>query len=101
MSEIAIPKARFDKKGRIICPTCGDSGEVPKDSWLSVGQMVCDAKHAFFITAEIAVAVNDVLSKTREGNWRKDLVRDVGELPKEIAPPEEGGKVIFPGGPTP
>jgi hypothetical protein len=99
MSEIAIPKAKFDRKGRLVCPTCGDKGEVPRDSWLSVGQMVCDAKHAFFITAEIAVAVNDILAKTYGGNWRKDVLKEIGELPKEIAPVEDGGKVILPGEP--
>jgi hypothetical protein len=100
MSETAIPKAKFDRKGRVVCPTCGDKGEVPKDSWLSVGQMVC-GDHAFFITAKVAVAVNDILSKTREGNWRKDLVKNV-DGPPEVTPyREENGKIILPERPTP
>lgn len=94
--EIPIPKARFDRQGRVICPVCRDTGEIPPDQWLSVGRMVC-GDHVFFITADVAAAVNDILSKTRGGNWRKDLLKNVGEFPKEIQPREEGGNVLLPG----
>jgi hypothetical protein len=40
--------------------------------------------------------VNDILSKTRVGNWRRDVIKGHEDTPKGIMPEESGGKVIMP-----
>lgn len=91
-----IPIAKFDRKGRVICPVCGDCGEVPPERWLTVGKMVCGNMHAFMITTDVALSVNDILSRSREGNWRKDVIKGHEDVGKGILPEEGGGKVILP-----
>ena len=88
--------AKYDRKGRIICPSCGDSGEVPADRWVTSGLFPCDNGHQLAITDDVAYAVNSILSKTREGAWRKDRLKEFSGTPKEIKPTESGGKIILP-----
>lgn len=94
-NEIRIPVMRVDHRGRITCPTCGDFGEVPANRYLTVGvkgwePMVCENGHAFIITEEAARITNEILSKSLDGNWRKDVLKSYTEGPK----PKDGGSVI-------
>ncbi len=88
--------AQYDRKGRIVCPQCGDSGEIPVDRWLTTGLVPCDNGHQLAITDDVAHAVNTILSKTREGAWRKENLKRFEGTPKDIKPPESGGKIVLP-----
>lgn len=98
---IEIPVAKVDRKGRIICPVCGDTGEIPRDRWLSAGKMVCANVHAFMITADVAIQVNEILARTREGNWRGDILKQHEDMPAgpvkdKVLPDSPDGRVTLP-----
>ncbi|MGH9391938.1 MAG: hypothetical protein ACRD1Z_20235 [Vicinamibacteria bacterium] len=97
MSEVKIPKAKVDKLGRIVCPTCGGAIPVPPDRYMGRGPGQCPVGHAFIVDDDAAFAVNDILSRQRGENWRKDVLKNFEETPKEVKPPEEKGQIIFPG----
>jgi hypothetical protein len=88
--------ATCDRKGRIICPACGDTGVVPHDRWVTVGLFPCEKGHQLMMTDEIAYEINSILSKTREGAWRKDNLKRFEGTPKAIKPEQQkDGRIIF------
>lgn len=87
----SLPIAKFDMKGRIICPTCLERIEVPKDRWMSRGIGNCNSRHKFAITDDVCYAVNDIMRKEREGHWRKDNLKEFEETP-DVAKPDADGK---------
>ena len=94
-------KVGMASKGKLICPLCRQVIEIPPDRWLGRGLARCSQGHDFVITDEVALAINESLSKTRAGNFRKDLLKNgFQETPKEIRDREvsdgAGGKIIVP-----
>lgn len=93
-------KVATQKNGKIICPSCSQAIEIPKNDWLGRGLARCSSGHDFVITDEVALAVNETLAKTRAGNFRKDMLKNgFEETPKEFRDREVkdgGGKIIIP-----
>jgi hypothetical protein len=52
--------------------------------------------HRFYISDDIAYAVNDILSKSDASGDRKRLVKNFEETPDAMKPQKEGGKIIIP-----
>lgn|GEM_PF-7043143 len=100
MDEITVRKAKFDKRGRLVCPICGFVAEIPEDKWLTIGTALCGNRHKMFVTMDVVAAVNDILARTRGGNWRKDVLKNLEPPPEWTLPPEEDGNVIFPKPPS-
>ncbi len=94
-------KVGIAKQGKLICPLCSQSITIPEDRWLGRGLARCSSNHDFVITDEVALAINESLSKTRAGNFRKDMLKNgFEETPKQIRDREvsdgAGGKIILP-----
>jgi len=97
--EKRIPIAKFDRKGRIVCPTCGWKIPVPPDRYLARGMGDCPSKHPFAITDEVSFAVNGINSKKSGRQWIGDILKNSDPTPDEIKPKEEGGQIILPNAP--
>ena len=94
-------RVALSRKGKVVCPHCNYEIKVPEDRWLGRGLARCLAGHDFVITDEVALSINEFLSKTRKGNFRKDMLKSgFEETPKEIRDKEvsdgAGGKIILP-----
>lgn len=97
-----IPIVKYDKKGRLVCPTCGFVTPIPVDKnneqmYLGRGIGTCPntqyraGPHRFYINDDVAYAVNEILSKTLEGQDNKRILKTFEDLPREIKPEQEGG----------
>lgn len=95
-----FPIAKYDKRGRLVCPTCGFVIPIPDTHWLGRGIGTCPntsiPMHKFFITDDIAYAVNDIRSKSNPDGEQKRLLKNFEATPDAIKPNEEGGKIIIP-----
>lgn len=93
-------KVATHRKGKLVCPDCSQAIDIPVDRWLGRGLARCSSGHDFVITDEVALGVNEFLSKTRAGNFRKDMLKNgFEETPKEFRDREVkdgGGKIIIP-----
>lgn len=93
---LEVPVVKFDMRGRLICPVCGDVGEIPKGAILCRGvSKACANGHWFAITDDVAFAVNDILSRSDPEGDLKRIVRNFEETPYNLKPPEERGKIIL------
>jgi hypothetical protein len=97
-----FPIAKYDKKGRLVCPTCEFVTPIPDTHWLGRGIGTCPntaysgGPHKFFITDDIAYAINDIRSKSDASGEQKRLIRNFEETPDAVKPKEDGGKIIIP-----
>jgi hypothetical protein len=91
-----VPLAKFDKKGRIVCPICSCVMEVPPDRYLAIDFFLCQNKHKLFISEATCFAVNEILAKTRHGNWRKEPLKNFEGLHPEIRPDKSGSDGVIP-----
>lgn len=97
-----LPIVKYDKKGRLICPTCEMVIPVPDTHWLGRGIGTCPntafrgGKHQFVITDDISYAVNDIRSKSNPDGEQKRILKNFEETPDAIKPKEEGGTAFIP-----
>ena len=96
MNEKSFPVAKFDKQGRVVCPTCGNKMTVPADRYLGRGPGKCAAGHDYFFTDEVSFAINDILGKQRGQDWRKAMLMSFEPLPDGLVLPDGKGKVVVP-----
>lgn len=103
----SFPAVKYDKKGRLVCPTCEFVTPIPVDQnneqmYLGRGIGTCPntqyrgGPHRFYISDEVAYAVNDILSKTLEGADNKRILKTMEELPDIVKPQKDGGTVFIP-----
>jgi hypothetical protein len=95
-----FPIAKYDKRGRLVCPTCGFVTPIPDTHWLGKGIGTCPNTsipiHKFFITDDISYAINDIRAKSDPSGEQKRLIRNFEETPDAVKPQQEGGKIIIP-----
>lgn len=96
----SFPQVKYDKRGRLVCPTCGFVIPVPDEYWLGRGIGTCPntsiPMHKFFITDDIAYAVNDIRSKSNPDGEQKRLLKTFEETPDFLKPHKEGGNIFIP-----
>ena len=101
------PIAKFNKRGDIVCPTCGfvtpipdGDAKNPKGYYVGRGVGTCPNTsipvHKFFITDDVSYAVNDILSKRDSSGENRRILRNFEETPDAVKPQQEGGKIIIP-----
>lgn len=97
---ILMSIAKYDNRGRVVCPKCGAKMPVPHDRLLARSSVdrpaCCPAGHYFIIDDDVAYAVNDILSRSRENNWRKRNLKEFEETPAFMIDKPEKGKIIIP-----
>lgn len=101
------PIAKFNKRGDIVCPTCGFVTPVPDGDpvnpggyYVGRGIGTCPNTsipiHKFFITDDVSYAVNDIISKRDKSGENRRILKNFEETPKDVKPQQEGGKIIIP-----
>lgn len=93
----AIPIATVDRKGRVVCPSCGFRIQVPDAYSLSQGIGVCPNGHRFLIDEECVAAFHHFLG--RQGSFHsKEILRNIEDTPKFIREAQdqisEGGIIL-------
>lgn len=92
--------AKYDMQGRVVCPKCGAKMPVPHGRFLARSTVdrpaCCPAGHYFVIDDDVAYAVNDILSKTREHADNKRILKNFEETPSFMIERPEKGKIIIP-----
>lgn len=87
----------WDRKGRLICPTCKILMKSPDpENFLNVGIGRCQQGHDFKISKESAIEINHLWDKLTQKD--RGLTRDF--LKNQEGSPEEksGGGIILPPG---
>lgn len=94
LGPLPVPKpAKFDRKGRIICPNCRRRFKVEIGKYrLARGLAFCEAcKRAFSITNEVAIAVNEIWDRMlgTDPGLRREFIHDVEDnpVPDDELPP--------------
>lgn len=96
----AIPTAKVDKQGRVICPTCQFKIPVPETHSLAQGIGVCPNGHRFMIDGECVAAFHHFLSKGRSAaaDQSKQMLRNTEDTPKVVKEMQdrisEGGIIL-------
>jgi|SRR6185369_3050183 len=96
---MSMPIAKYDKKGRLVCPTCEMVIPIPETHWLGKGPGTCPnvqwrgGRHQFWISEEVSYAINDIRSKSNPDGEQKRLLKTFEEIPREIRPEQDGGVV--------
>lgn len=97
MLEGSVPIAKYDRKGRIVCPVCTNAMVVPPDRYLGRGPGRCAAGHDYFLNDAVSFAVNDILARQRGQDWRKTLLQSFAEIPEGLVKQDGKSRVILPG----
>lgn len=98
----SFPEAKYDRHGRLVCPTCGTLFPVPDDYWLGRGLATCPniqwkaGKHQYLITDDIAYAVNDIRSKSDPSGENKRILKTFEETPDFMKPKKDGDSLFIP-----
>ena len=99
MSHKPIPICTVDKKGRVVCPTCGFKTPVPETHALSVGMGKCPMNHDFLVDDVAVEAFHHFLGKSNQHS--KHLLKNHEEMVKEIKETLTQGGIILPPGVDP
>lgn len=89
------PISKYDKRGRLVCPTCGFTTPIPIDRYLGRGEMACGNGHRSMVDDDVAYAVNDILQRANEHRWRRDPLKNFEETPAFLVNKEKG-RIIVP-----
>lgn len=77
----AVPTAKVNRRGEVVCPTCGFKVPVPETHSLVEGTGMCPGGHAFLIDQECVMAFHHFLSKRGSGH-SKEMLKNREETPR-------------------
>ena len=95
MAELATI-VKYDNNGKLICPICGDTGQVKPGDYVRRGVFPCEKGHLLCIDDDTAYAINDILAKQNEHRWRRDVLKGFEETPSFMVHKEGKNKIIIP-----
>jgi ribosomal protein L37AE/L43A len=92
-----VPYVRIDKHGNVVCPHCRFTMKPDGNELLAPGIGKCGGcRRQVAVSVKNAREANEIVSKTRAGAWKKDILKQQEAPQPEALPPEtEGGKGII------
>lgn len=95
----AIPRATVNKKGEVVCPSCGFRMPVPETHSLAEGIGICaGCKKRFLVDQDCVVAFHYFLGK-RGSDHSKEMLKNRDETPaalKDLQDKISDGGIILP-----